>query len=46
MATWHRLGLRDELLHKLSHLLEAHPKTPGAPPRVLGISTTRWMIVG
>src|SRR5207247_8375439 len=26
--------------HKPSHLLEAHPKTPGAPPRVLGISTT------
>src|SRR2546428_6534851 len=25
---------------KPSPLLEAHPKTPGAPPRVLGISTT------
>jgi len=26
--------------HKPSHLLEAHPREPGAPPRVLGISTT------
>src|SRR5438552_3046660 len=26
--------------HKPSHLLEAHPKPAGAPPRVLGISTT------
>lgn len=39
------LGLPPEmprhlLKHKPSHLLEAHPRTPGAPPRVLGISTT------
>ena len=26
--------------HKRSHLLDAHPKSPGGPPRVLGISTT------
>ena len=26
--------------HKASHLLEAHPREPAAPPRVLGISTT------
>jgi nitrite reductase/ring-hydroxylating ferredoxin subunit/multimeric flavodoxin WrbA len=26
--------------HKPSHLLEEHPKPPGAPPRVLGISTS------
>ncbi|HYL30406.1 MAG TPA: Rieske 2Fe-2S domain-containing protein [Gemmatimonadales bacterium] len=31
---------RHLLKHKPSHLLEAHPRTPGAPPRVLGISTT------
>jgi Rieske 2Fe-2S protein len=31
---------RKLLKHKPSHLLEAHPKTPGAPCRVLGISTT------
>jgi len=28
------------LAHKPSHLLEEHPREPGAPPRVLGISTT------
>ena len=26
--------------HKPSHLLDEHPRLPGAPPRVLGISTT------
>ncbi len=31
---------RKLVKHKPSHLLEEHPKTPGAPPRVLGISTT------
>ena len=31
---------RNLLKHKPSHLLEPHPKPPGAPPRVLGISTT------
>jgi nitrite reductase/ring-hydroxylating ferredoxin subunit/multimeric flavodoxin WrbA len=31
---------RRLLKHKPSHLLEQHPKPPGAPPRVLGISTT------
>ncbi len=31
---------RHLLKHKPSHLLEAHPRTPGAAPRVLGISTT------
>ena len=31
---------RHLLKHKPSHLLEAHPRTPGAPPCVLGISTT------
>jgi len=31
---------RKLLKHKLSHLLEAHGKPPGAPPRVLFISTT------
>lgn len=31
---------RHLLKHKPSHLLEAHPRPPGAPPRVLGISTT------
>lgn len=31
---------RKLLKHKPSHLLEAHPKPPGAPPRLLGISTT------
>ena len=31
---------RHLLKHKPSHLLEAHPRTPGVPPRVLGISTT------
>jgi nitrite reductase/ring-hydroxylating ferredoxin subunit/multimeric flavodoxin WrbA len=31
---------RHLLKHKPSHLLEAHPRTPGAPARVLGISTT------
>jgi multimeric flavodoxin WrbA len=31
---------RKLLKHKPSHLLEAHPKPPGAPPRVLGLSTT------
>jgi multimeric flavodoxin WrbA len=31
---------RRLLKHKPSHLLEEHPKPPGAPPRVLGISTT------
>src|SRR5512146_57306 len=31
---------RHLLKHKPSHLLEAHPRAPGAPPRVLGISTT------
>jgi nitrite reductase/ring-hydroxylating ferredoxin subunit/multimeric flavodoxin WrbA len=31
---------RRLLKHKPSHLLEVHAKPPGAPPRVLGISTT------
>jgi nitrite reductase/ring-hydroxylating ferredoxin subunit/multimeric flavodoxin WrbA len=31
---------RKLVKHKPSHLLEAHPKPPGAPPRVLGLSTT------
>ena len=31
---------RHLLKHKPSHLLEPHPKPAGAPPRVLGISTT------
>jgi nitrite reductase/ring-hydroxylating ferredoxin subunit/multimeric flavodoxin WrbA len=31
---------RKLLKHKPSHLLEEHPRPPGAPPRVLGISTT------
>jgi nitrite reductase/ring-hydroxylating ferredoxin subunit/multimeric flavodoxin WrbA len=31
---------RNLLKHKPSHLLEPHPKPNGAPPRVLGISTT------
>jgi nitrite reductase/ring-hydroxylating ferredoxin subunit/multimeric flavodoxin WrbA len=31
---------RKLLKHKRCHLLEEHPKPPGAPPRVLGISTT------
>lgn len=31
---------RNLLKHKPSHLLEEHPKPPGAPPRVLGLSTT------
>jgi len=31
---------RRLLKHKPSHLLEPHLKPPGAPPRVLGISTT------
>jgi nitrite reductase/ring-hydroxylating ferredoxin subunit/multimeric flavodoxin WrbA len=31
---------RKLLRHKTSHLLEKHPKPVGAPPRVLGISTT------
>jgi nitrite reductase/ring-hydroxylating ferredoxin subunit/multimeric flavodoxin WrbA len=31
---------RRLLKHKPSHLLEPHPKPAGAPPRVLGISTT------
>ena len=31
---------RKLLKHKPSHLLEDHPKPPGAPPRVLGLSTT------
>ena len=31
---------RKLLKHKPSHLLEEHPKPPGAPGRVLGISTT------
>jgi nitrite reductase/ring-hydroxylating ferredoxin subunit/multimeric flavodoxin WrbA len=31
---------RRLLKHKPCHLLEEHPKPPGAPPRVLGISTT------
>jgi nitrite reductase/ring-hydroxylating ferredoxin subunit/multimeric flavodoxin WrbA len=31
---------RKLLKHKPSHLLEEHAKTPGAPCRVLGISTT------
>jgi nitrite reductase/ring-hydroxylating ferredoxin subunit/multimeric flavodoxin WrbA len=31
---------RKLLKHKPSHLLEEHPKPPGAPPRILGISTT------
>jgi len=31
---------RKLIKHKPSHLLEEHPKPAGAPPRVLGISTT------
>lgn len=31
---------RKLIKHKPSHLLEDHLKAPGAPPRVLGISTT------
>ena len=31
---------RHLLKHKPSHLLEPHPKPAGAPPRVLGLSTT------
>jgi nitrite reductase/ring-hydroxylating ferredoxin subunit/multimeric flavodoxin WrbA len=31
---------RKLLKHKPSHLLDEHPKTPGAPCRVLGLSTT------
>jgi nitrite reductase/ring-hydroxylating ferredoxin subunit/multimeric flavodoxin WrbA len=31
---------RRLLKHKPSHLLEEHPKPPGAPVRVLGLSTT------
>jgi nitrite reductase/ring-hydroxylating ferredoxin subunit/multimeric flavodoxin WrbA len=31
---------RKLVKHKPSHLLEEHPKPPGAPPRVLGLSTT------
>jgi len=31
---------RRLLKHKPSHLLEDHPKPAGAPPRVLGLSTT------
>jgi len=31
---------RRLLKHKPSHLLHEHPKPPGAPPRVLGLSTT------
>ena len=31
---------RKLLKHKPSHLLDEHPKPPGAPPRILGISTT------
>ena len=31
---------RHLIAHKPSHLLEEHPKPPGAPPRVLGIATT------
>ena len=31
---------RKLIKHKPSHLLDAHDKPPGAPPRVLGISTT------
>lgn len=31
---------RKLIKHKPSHLLDEHPKPPGAPPRVLGISTT------
>ena len=31
---------RKLVKHKPSHLLDAHPKPAGAPPRVLGISTT------
>jgi nitrite reductase/ring-hydroxylating ferredoxin subunit/multimeric flavodoxin WrbA len=31
---------RQLLKHKPSHLLESHPKPPGAPPRALGLSTT------
>ena len=31
---------RKLLKHKPSHLLEDHPKPAGAPPRVLGLSTT------
>jgi nitrite reductase/ring-hydroxylating ferredoxin subunit/multimeric flavodoxin WrbA len=31
---------RRLLKHKRLHLLDEHPKPPGAPPRLLGISTT------
>ena len=31
---------RKLVKHKPSHLLDAHPRPAGAPPRVLGISTT------
>ena len=31
---------RKLVKHKPSHLLEEHPKPPGAPPRILGLSTT------
>lgn len=31
---------RKLIKHKPSHLLADHPKPPGAPPRVLGLSTT------
>lgn len=31
---------RHLIAHKASHLLEEHPKPPGAPVRVLGLSTT------
>jgi nitrite reductase/ring-hydroxylating ferredoxin subunit/multimeric flavodoxin WrbA len=31
---------RQLVKHKPSHLLEEHPKPAGAPPRVLGLSTT------
>src|SRR5207249_6673000 len=31
---------RKLVKHKPSHLLETHAKTPAAPPRVFGISTT------
>ena len=31
---------RKLVKHKPSHLLGEHPKPPGAPPRVLGLSTT------
>ena len=31
---------RQLITHKPSHLLDEHPKPPGSPPRILGISTT------